>query len=198
MNTTEKTVECPYCAEQISPRAKKCKHCGEYLDTQLECGSTGTKHPFTAHSKSANRFWTKQRIWFWAIAAIFILCSAIVLNNPSLVNKPNEGRINPSTQQSTSTTQRSATTVPNQSTARQLPPECFITKRNGMLDERVCDLEELCKDWVFYRARIARYQNSGDTRKANEARQSFQRINNWLSDYREEDVQACLARHGAG
>ena len=26
------TIECPSCAEQIKPNAKKCRHCGEILD----------------------------------------------------------------------------------------------------------------------------------------------------------------------
>lgn len=30
-----KQVECPFCAELISERAKKCKHCGETLDVAL-------------------------------------------------------------------------------------------------------------------------------------------------------------------
>ncbi len=29
------TVECPFCAEQINARAKKCRHCGEILDVTL-------------------------------------------------------------------------------------------------------------------------------------------------------------------
>jgi len=28
-------VACPYCSEEILPGAKKCKHCGEYLDATL-------------------------------------------------------------------------------------------------------------------------------------------------------------------
>lgn len=34
-NANNLTVECPYCAEQISPKAKKCRHCGEMLDATL-------------------------------------------------------------------------------------------------------------------------------------------------------------------
>lgn len=29
------TVECPFCAEQISARAKKCRHCGETVDMAM-------------------------------------------------------------------------------------------------------------------------------------------------------------------
>ena len=27
-----KTIQCPFCAEEILSEAKKCKHCGEFLD----------------------------------------------------------------------------------------------------------------------------------------------------------------------
>jgi len=33
--TSAATIECPYCAEPINPRSKKCKHCGEILDPQM-------------------------------------------------------------------------------------------------------------------------------------------------------------------
>lgn len=29
------TVECPFCAEQINSRAKKCRHCGETVDVTM-------------------------------------------------------------------------------------------------------------------------------------------------------------------
>jgi hypothetical protein len=41
MTTTEsessgQTIECPFCAEQISARAKKCRFCGETIDPALQ------------------------------------------------------------------------------------------------------------------------------------------------------------------
>ena len=32
---TSDTMECPFCAEQISARAKKCRYCGETLDAGM-------------------------------------------------------------------------------------------------------------------------------------------------------------------
>lgn len=31
----EQQMDCPYCAEKISKKAKKCRHCGEILDQQM-------------------------------------------------------------------------------------------------------------------------------------------------------------------
>lgn len=33
--TTEAKIKCPFCAEVIAAEAKKCKHCGEFLDETL-------------------------------------------------------------------------------------------------------------------------------------------------------------------
>ena len=32
--TEQNTKQCPYCGEKILPTAKKCKHCGEWLESK--------------------------------------------------------------------------------------------------------------------------------------------------------------------
>ena len=34
-NMTDKTKRCPYCGEEILAIARKCKHCGEWLETKV-------------------------------------------------------------------------------------------------------------------------------------------------------------------
>jgi TM2 domain-containing membrane protein YozV len=43
--TADATIRCPYCAEEISAAAKKCKHCGEFLDSTLREARTQTSFP---------------------------------------------------------------------------------------------------------------------------------------------------------
>jgi TM2 domain-containing membrane protein YozV len=42
---TENNIKCPYCAEVISASAKKCKHCGEFLDETLRQARMPTPVP---------------------------------------------------------------------------------------------------------------------------------------------------------
>jgi hypothetical protein len=43
--TTEANIKCPYCAEVIAAAAKKCKHCGEFLDQTLRLERTAPPVP---------------------------------------------------------------------------------------------------------------------------------------------------------
>ncbi len=68
--------------------------------------------------------------------------------------------------------------------------DVFVRKLDGTLAERPNDLEEMCKDWLFYRNQILKHNAAGRTNKADEARRDFQTVNSWLNAYSEEDVVA--------
>jgi len=66
--------------------------------------------------------------------------------------------------------------------------EVFVTKKDGGLDARPNDLEELCLDMLYYRKKIIEYTQSGETDKADAARVSLNQTNAWLSAYDENDI----------
>ncbi len=71
--------------------------------------------------------------------------------------------------------------------------DVFVFKKNGTLDERPNDLEELTRDWLYYRTKILAANGEGDVERAAEYRTEFQKINRWLSEYHDSDVNAMLA-----
>lgn len=71
---------------------------------------------------------------------------------------------------------------------KQEPVKQQIAKKDGTYDERENDLDELCKDWVYLKAKTYKYGREGNVEEAQKARESFQRTNVWLSEYRDEDV----------
>ena len=52
------------------------------------------------------------------------------------------------------------------------------------------ELEDLCKDWLYYRKKILEHEAAGNTEKADKARQRFQQVNAWLAEYDDADVNA--------
>lgn len=67
-----------------------------------------------------------------------------------------------------------------------------VTKKNGTYDTRQNDLWELAQDYVYYRNEILVRHRKGDQKGAAKARETFQQINNWLSQYPEEHVNKAL------
>lgn len=62
--------------------------------------------------------------------------------------------------------------------------DLYVMKKNGTYDDRPNDLEELCKDFLYYRKKILE-----DPQEAADARATFQQVNADISEYPEEDVQ---------
>lgn len=68
--------------------------------------------------------------------------------------------------------------------------DLYVLKKDGTYDARANDLEEMCRDYIFYRNRILKYTRSGEYNKASSARSSFNQINNTLTiQYYEGDIQ---------
>ncbi len=72
---------------------------------------------------------------------------------------------------------------------------CNISKKDGTYEtERCNDLEELCKDWLFFRRKILEANRAGDIKAVNKYRNSFQKVTTWMNQYRESDVTATMSR----
>ena len=68
---TSKTKECPYCSERIARSAKKCKHCGEFLDRKL--ARNQKKQQRSAPVKRDGCFLQTMNIGCFMIVAIVVL-----------------------------------------------------------------------------------------------------------------------------
>ena len=68
------------------------------------------------------------------------------------------------------------------------PQKQQVAKKDGTFDKRANDLDELCKDFVYYKAKAYKYGREGQQEKAQEARNSLEKTNIWLSQYNESDV----------
>ena len=68
--------------------------------------------------------------------------------------------------------------------------ELYVMKKNSSYDDRANDLEELCKDYLYYRNKILKYAKVGDNQGAAKARSSFNQVNSTMSlEYTEKDIQ---------
>lgn len=66
MDKTADEMECPYCAEVIKAEAKKCKHCGEFIDSSLISQKTSKQQEQNISSK------TRFGALFW-----FLFCGSL-------------------------------------------------------------------------------------------------------------------------
>jgi hypothetical protein len=66
---------------------------------------------------------------------------------------------------------------------------CNIRKASGILDERKCDLVELCKDAKFYNEKVNSENASGEMANAAQSVASLQQTLQWMAAYRHEDVE---------
>jgi uncharacterized membrane protein YvbJ len=68
------TKQCPYCSEEILETAKKCKHCGEYIDGELRkarAASSSKQEKIVVEQKSSGA------VQFLVILAIIALIALL-------------------------------------------------------------------------------------------------------------------------
>jgi hypothetical protein len=82
-----------------------------------------------------------------------------------------------------------------QTATRQQSPKQQYAKKDGTFDERKDDLDELCQDYVFYKAKIYKYAHEGNEKKTQEARVKFKEINYYLSQYSDSDVAKVCSQY---
>ena len=68
-----------------------------------------------------------------------------------------------------------------------------VQKRDGSFERAPNDLETLCKNYVVYRSKISRAENTGDTQEAARFRQKIREVESALDEYNESDVNTMLA-----
>jgi hypothetical protein len=73
-----------------------------------------------------------------------------------------------------------------------------VRKLGGALAPRPGDLEELARDWLFWRGRILEQAAKGQESKAAESRVQFQAVNRQLAEYDQGDVSTMIAAIEAG
>jgi predicted ATP-dependent serine protease len=97
MSDSEETKKCPYCSELILATAKKCKHCGEWLEESNERKGTAWNEKGTADARAVTKgIKQKEQDDFNQGCAIFVvLVAAIVVGTgaSSLFNSSKAGWI---------------------------------------------------------------------------------------------------------
>lgn len=113
-----------------------CKECGKQVSTEAKaCPHCGTSAPAKKKAKGG--------IGKWLLIVFAIGLVAMIL--------PKQDKATPV---ASAPPKAQAKSPPPKKAEKVLPEECKITKKDGTLDARECDLEELCKDWVSISARL--------------------------------------------
>lgn len=88
---------------------------------------------------------------------------------------------------------RSSRPTPVATQESRSPAKVQITKKDGTVDQRANDLDEICQDWVRAKAKSYKYGREGNQEAAAAARKDLADTTRWLSDYRDEDVARVCA-----
>lgn len=94
-----------------------------------------------------------------------------------------------------STDNRTETRTNSVSKVKTNDKPCNIAKKDGTMEITRCnDLEELCKDYIFYRKKILQAHRDGDAKKTAKYRAAFNKVLYWLEEYNESDIQEMMSK----
>jgi hypothetical protein len=71
-------THCPLCYEEIKPKAKKCRHCGEYLDTKLRAEAAKVE-VVSVKASLDDVFWLLVKVWVAALLFGFLTWLLVML-----------------------------------------------------------------------------------------------------------------------
>lgn len=77
--------------------------------------------------------------------------------------------------------------------ARKAMPVETVTRNDGVAVPR-SELEQICQDVVYNKAKIIKHTREGDTEKANEARAYFRSFNADLKAFQQKDRDRCMEK----
>jgi hypothetical protein len=157
----------------------KCLECGKDISSSINiCPSCEKKF------KATDIKW-KVTLIFFAVISVWWVSNRFFFED----KKRNMSVSSPS-----ATTAPIIKKTPEASNTREVIQN--ISKKDGSFDARPNDLEELCRDYVFYRRRILQYSKEGKTTDANEARTDFRKVNAYLDAYNDKDISAMFTKIG--
>lgn len=161
-------VTCSECGKDISDQAKACPNCG------------GINTKYRAPGKSGTSWWV------WGIGIVIVFSLWNVISTPSKKIDYSKGTADYLVIE--------AGMLKND--FNKIGKRFNVKMTNGMVEKRDNDIEELAKDWAFYKERILKASQEGDIPAMDKARASFQDVNAWLDKYNQEDVAFALSRWG--
>ena len=182
VDTDEKRIECLERVLEINPKNEVAKRGISQLRGR------GQYHQSVKKSRKRSN---KKSLRFWLVAILgllfFIAWFGRVITESSVSSETSDNI--KSTENAQKTLMVPAGYLSDYVDDYNNYDEVYIYKRDGTLDDRPNDLKELCLDYVYYRRKILEYEAEGDSEKADEARETFKKVNMWLDEYDRSDYE---------